>query len=292
MSTFTYDGHELRQEHIDVLEVLRGRSDRKEAIRAKKIDTQVEQETGRQVKSAALLRVLVSWGLANRQEDRGRTGWRETKFMTYWITPDGEAAIDAFKIWLQSESDETREALEPGSISTHDRQELRRLLGRRKSVLQMQLKQREADIEGIIRSNLQEMAEATISIFDDEVADFNRRARDLDAELEDIKSRASKAGLDWGRRYSSKTDSDATVEMKFVVEDLDEKVRLELSRLRAERGRASAKLEEEFLQLEEELILGSITSEGGRAFLQRVPEVDKLLPAPEDVAQQLEESTA
>jgi len=75
---------------------------------------------------------------------------------------------------------------------------------------------------------------------------------------------------------------DSTVEVteiEFLPVDMEDKVKERIKAIKRDRGLLGSSLEEKRIEIIEDLLKGELESEDAKKFLEKVPNIDSLLPA-------------
>lgn len=155
-------------------------------------------------------------------------------------------------------------------MNSTERRDLRKLIAGRFDVLAEQFRQREKQLREQIRVRI--IAEHAAQV--EQARTIMRAASDQLAALN-----VAIHDPQYGRKIE-RLDA-----CRITVRNMGEAIDAELRALKNEHGSAQLNLSTMRQQLDEELLLGSVTSDEARAFLERIPTLDALLPAPETAKQ-------
>lgn len=176
----------------------------------------------------------------------------------------------------------------PTGITATDRKALAKITEGRYEVIEQQLNARKREIEEIARQQIIDEHQAEIDNtwqklrdIDDRKAkleaEHDEKVRLLDREQEDVEREAEKKGLRIARNYSSGRT--------IVPKDIDQKIKEKFKSIFKDYDTARYGLRTMKLQTLEKVHVAGLKSEAAVNFLGDLPDVDDLLPAPENIPQ-------
>ena len=188
-------------------------------------------------------------------------------------------------------------------MTATERKEIRRLVDERFDLLDQQARTHEQHIANTIEENLMEQAQDVIKDAEKETEElakeleqlFSEHERKLEAINEKwvaIRRKYEERGLksDYNPRYRL-TDGGELNYIEWEPKGISQVIKLEMAKLRAERGDATLNLATIKNEMLTDLTLGAVVSDEGRNFLDRIPKIETLL-IPEADIQQIAERAA
>jgi small-conductance mechanosensitive channel len=174
-------------------------------------------------------------------------------------------------------------------MTQRDRTELRRILNARFQLLHQQLHQRQNEVQNSIEKELRKAHEEAIKKAQKRTAALEKKVAKLHVEAKAIAAEMRELGIQPGSgRYSEEKLFTYTFNSDWSPIDLNRKINEAYKKVTEQAGLHKIDLRLKQLQLEEELAIGALGSDEARAFLERVPDIDKLLPMNGNVAKALE----
>lgn len=171
------------------------------------------------------------------------------------------------------------------AISKKDQAELRRIIRTSFELLEQGLKQREREVKKTIREQIAKEHNATLKEVRQELKNFVTEAKDLERKAARAVEAANKRGIGFSYyRTDNIIDVSDNLE-QLEVKDIDKRVQEAYEQIAIDHGYTSFDLKREQLQLERDLAVGSIEDGDAKSFLDRIPDVNKLLPTPKEVKQ-------
>jgi hypothetical protein len=177
-------------------------------------------------------------------------------------------------------------------MSQRDRGELRRILKARFELLHQQLMQRQHEVSNRIEEQIRKESESAIKEAQRKAAAIQKKAAKLEEEAAQLVADMHAKGVHPGDgRYHH--DNHTLLQINFTERwspiDLNKKVQAAYKKVTEQAGVHKIDLRLQQLQLEEELAISALGSDEAKAFLDKVPDIDKLLPMNGNVAAALEE---
>lgn len=194
------------------------------------------------------------------------------------------------------------------ALKAPERTALLRILDSRVAVLEQETEQRRQELEILVRERVMERHAAVCAEATAEVAAIEAEINALAAKVPEIIQRYREQGIVPGsfhtQRYETGTgkakrsytrietwhneqryDKLLNVESKNSWTPLNPQAEIddELRTLLAEAGRGRTNLRKLRAEYEEKILLGDITSEGGRQLLAAIPDIDTVLPHIDEV---------
>jgi hypothetical protein len=225
---------------------------------------------------------------------------RSNPYALYRSTPRTVELLEAWTNFLQNEETTTQTVVDEiqkrrgDGMTREERKTLNTILARRKAVLQAQLRQREREIEIVIRDRILADKQAEIDAANKEIEAQNKEIDRQNSRIEQL----AKSTMDkmQGMHERGLIDRVPRVDIERIKHiklqprhvSVKEEVGAELRRLREMKGLGQLTIEEQFLSLEEELLYGALKSDGALAFLDKVPTVDQALPSAQDAVKLLD----
>lgn len=179
-------------------------------------------------------------------------------------------------------------------MSQKDRQELRRILKARYEILHQQLAQRQQEVQNSLAEKIREEHEAAILKAIQKTNAFEKRLSKIAEEAKALTTEMRALGVvpGNGRSYRGYADPETflsySLETAWSPKDLQEKVNQAYSKITEQAGLHKLDLRMQQLELEEELAIGALGSEEAKTFLDKIPNLDKLLPMNGNVTAVLE----
>jgi hypothetical protein len=212
-------------------------------------------------------------------------GWRGggSTVTTYVVNEKTHEFLAAWKQFLAQEERATAPAVktarQPGEMTNAERTALRQILVRRKAVLTQQLEQRKRELEEVIRARILEETKGEREAAEQKIAEVKSIVRNVKKDAEDRLKELKRDGYITGVPTLRIDEPN----VKISKTNVEERVKDEMRKLRKLKGMGQLQIEEHFLALEEELLFGRLKSQESRDFLERIPTVDNVLPAPAEV---------
>lgn len=153
------------------------------------------------------------------------------------------------------------------AIGRDERRELRRLVEETFAYMREELSAREREARELIRERIMKENADNLQMVRDQFAGAIEIARQNNVEV----------------RCTSGYDNyirSATENLKFKPADLDERIDEEMRKLRDEADLGHISLKQEELRIKREITLDAISSLEAKAIIERIPDIDKLFPAP------------
>lgn len=175
-------------------------------------------------------------------------------------------------------------------MGQRDRQELRRILRARFEILQAQLHQREHELQATIREQIE-------AEFTTQIREAKKRTARLEAKVKKIDEEAKALALDMEEfgvtpgqgRYPSKVFT-YEIQSHWSPVEMEKRVDRAYRKLTQAAGLHKMDLRLSQLQLEEEIAIGALGSDEAKAFLEKIPDIDKILPLNGSVTAAIEAS--
>jgi hypothetical protein len=226
---------------------------------------------------------IIDRGKGVNRASRGYRSGGNSYVRTYLPNAKTQEFLEAWDQFLAQEAAATAPAVktarEPGEMTNAERTALRQILVRRKAVLTQQLDQRKRELETVVRARIMDETKGEREAAEQRVAEVKSIVRNVKKEAEE---RLRKLKADGYIEHVPNLRIDEP-NVKVSKTNVDQRVTEEMRRLRSLKGMGQLQIEEHFLALEEELLFGRLKSQESRDFLQRIPTVDNVLPAPAEV---------
>jgi hypothetical protein len=174
-------------------------------------------------------------------------------------------------------------------ISKSDRNELRRIVKARFVILTEQLAVRADELHGIVKKTIEDETKDSIKTAKKRAAKLEAKAKALGLEIRAFEQEIKAEGVTNGR--SSWNGPIKTMEglienclTDFEPDNLTQRVGQTVGRIKKEHNIHGLDLKQQELALLEDLSVDALEGSKAKEFLGAIPQIDKLLPIPEEEA--------
>lgn len=175
------------------------------------------------------------------------------------------------------------------ALTSAEKRELTGLVKRRFELMKSEIKQRKVEIVRDVTAQLREKQSQKLIRYSRKLDALRAKAAKLEEDGEKLYAEAKADGITFGHWRHDGTfypkGSDALVTANVAssssveVDGIEDQIQRVSSELSINGGRAGVTLERMEVDLLEELVTSSLTSDEGRAFLARIPSLDDLVTA-------------
>lgn len=174
-------------------------------------------------------------------------------------------------------------------ISKSDRMELRRIVKARFEVLREQIGQRANELNRIVREQIEESRKADIKKAEEEGAKLAKECRALGVKIDAYNDKWSAKGLsNRGTPYEAAKEMQNDIISYFMagweVADVTGQTNRIVNKIKNEHGIHNLELKTTELRLLEDLSVDALQGPEAKKFLAGIPQIDNLLPLPEEEA--------
>lgn len=175
-------------------------------------------------------------------------------------------------------------------ISKSDRIELRRIVKGRFELLREQLDQRANEIKKVVRKAIEDESAEHIKSAEKRSKKITANLHKVAKEAEALQADMRLKGVTSARsKYDNKINQDIQSFIGYHLagwkpRNLDSRVDDSVSTIKSQHGIYNLNLRSNELSILEELSVDAIQGAQAKTFLDRIPEIDKLLPMPEEEA--------